>query len=131
MGSRRTARELALKILYQADVSKISIESVLSDFWENHVYAPDVRGFAEDLVKGVMKNSEDIDRKIAEHATNWDFSRIAVIDRSILRLAVYEIEYRNDIPPAVSINEALEISKKYSTADSSRFINGVLDAIIR
>ena len=131
MGKRRIARELALKILYQVEISGTTLESVFTDFWENHVYAPEIRGFTETLAKGAVEHREDIDKKISTYADNWDVSRMAIIDRVLLRLAAYEIQYRDDIPPAVSINEALEIAKKYSTSESSRFINGVLDRVAK
>lgn len=131
MGSRRVARELALKILYQLEVSRGELESVLTDFWNNHIYPPEIRNFAENLIRGVERYKEVIDKKISGYADNWDLFRMAVIDRNILRLAAYEIQYQSDIPPAVSINEALEIAKKYSTSESSRFINGILDRIAK
>lgn len=131
MGKRRIARELALKILYQVEISGSPLESVFTDFWENHVYQSEIRGFTESLAKGAVEHREDIDKKISTYADNWDMSRMAVIDRVLLRLAAYEIQYRDDIPHAVSINEALEIAKKYSTGESSRFINGVLDRVAK
>ena len=131
MGSRRQARELGLKILYQLETSGHPLEEVLKDFWENHIYPPVIRDFAEDLVKGVMSHSKDIDEKLSAYADNWELSRMAIIDKNILRLATYEIKYRDDIPPAVSINEALEIAKKYSSLESSRFINGILDKVAK
>jgi len=131
MGSRRTARELALKILYQIEISGSALESVFTDFWENHVYPPEIRDFTENLAKGVAEHLEDIDKAISIYADNWEVSRMAIIDKTLLRLATYEIQYRDDIPHAVSINEALEIAKKYSTSESSRFINGVLDKVAK
>ncbi len=127
MGSRRTARELALKLLYQLEMGGGVLEEALADFWKSQIYSPDIQNFAETLAKGVVSHKEDIDKEISLYADNWDVSRMAVIDRIILRLAVYEIRYCDDIPPAVSINEALEIAKKYSTEESSRFVNGILD----
>ena len=131
MGKRRTARELALKILYQLEISGGTLESVFTDFWDNHVYPPEVRNFTEDIAKGVVEHLEEIDKKMGAFASNWEVSRMAIIDRIILRLAAYEIQYRDDIPHAVSINEALEIAKKYSTTESSRFVNGVLDKVAK
>jgi N utilization substance protein B len=131
MGNRRIARELALKILYQIELGEHTLESSLADFWENHIYPSEIRNFAETLVKGVRDKLKDIDKKISGYADNWDISRMPIIDRNIIRLAAYEIRYRDDIPYAVSINEALEIAKKYSTEESGSFINGVLDKIAK
>lgn len=127
MGSRRTARELALKILYQLEMGGRPLEEVLTDFWNDQIYQSDIQNFAESLSKGVVSHKADIDKEISLYADNWDVSRMVVIDRIILRLAIYEIRYCDDIPHAVSINEALEIAKKYSTEESSRFVNGILD----
>jgi N utilization substance protein B len=85
--------------------------------------------FMESLVKGVLEHLGDLDETIAQHAKNWNLQRMAAVDRNILRLAVYEIKYRNDIPPVVSINEAVDIAKKYSTEDSGKFVNGILDKV--
>lgn len=131
MGSRRTARELALKILYQKEMSSIPLEAVLADFWENQAYPPDIKNFAETLGRGIAEHMDEIDSTISKCADNWDISRMAVIDRNILRIAAYEICYIEDIPPPVSINEAIEIAKKYGTEESGGFVNGILDKIAR
>jgi N utilization substance protein B len=122
---------LGLKILYQFETSGYPLEEVLKNFWENHLYPPLIRDFAESLVKGVISHRQDIDEKLSACADNWELSRMAIIDKNILRLAAYEINYRDDIPHAVSINEALEIAKKYSSLESSRFINGILDKVAK
>ena len=85
--------------------------------------------FMESLVKGVIEHREEIDEMIVKYAKNWNLGRMAVIDRNILRLAAYEMMFRADIPPVVSINEAVDIAKKYSTDDSGKFVNGILDQI--
>ena len=87
------------------------------------------RKFAEDLGTGVLEHQDAVDTKIKAYCQNWDFHRIAVVDRNILRIAIYELLFREDIPPVVSINEAIELAKKYSTEDSGRFVNGVLDRV--
>jgi N utilization substance protein B len=87
------------------------------------------RLFADKLIRGVLENRSALDRSIQEHAENWDLNRMAVVDRNILRLAIYEMHYRDDIPPVVSINEAVDVAKKYSTQDSGKFVNGILDKI--
>ena len=89
----------------------------------------DLRKFSQELVSGTLRHLEEIDRIIQEAAENWEMGRMAVVDRNILRCAAYEIIYRNDIPAAVTINEALEIAKKYSSLESASFINGLLDKI--
>jgi len=90
---------------------------------------PEIKGFAEELVSGTLAHLEEIDRIIRKAAENWEIERMAVVDRNILRCATYELAFRNDIPPAVTINEALEIAKKFSSLDSVSFINGLLDKI--
>ena len=87
------------------------------------------RLFADKLIRGVLEHRPDLDKKIQEHAQNWNLNRMAVVDRNILRLAIYEMLYRDDIPPIVSINEAVDVAKKYSTQDSGKFVNGILDKI--
>lgn len=87
------------------------------------------RLFADKLIKGVLENRNDLDERIKQHAENWDLHRMAVVDRNILRLAIYEMLHRDDIPPIVSINEAVDIAKKFSTQDSGKFVNGILDKI--
>lgn len=101
----------------------------LSVFFEGLEEERDYYNFAEELVHGMIENSEDIDDKIISLAKNWDFGRIAKIDLAILRLAVYELLFRKDIPPVVTINEAIDLSKEFSTAESRRFINGILDRL--
>jgi N utilization substance protein B len=129
-GRRRIARELAVQFLYQFDLGGGSLEEALPLFWQTQ---PDVsesgRKFAEDLLRGVIERREAIDEKIAKYTENWDLPRIAAVDRNILRLAMYEMLYRDDIPPVVSINEAVDIAKKYSTRESGAFVNGILDRL--
>lgn len=129
MRSRRKGRELALKLLYGLDVLPRDVDATLKLFWGLTRYPEDVRTFAEQLVRGTLSHREEIDTFIIKHAINWSIDRMAVIDRNILRYAVYELLYEDVIPPKVTINEALDISKKYSTPKSSAFINGILDNI--
>lgn len=130
MGRRRKSRELALQILYQYDTGSSPLEEILESFWESQGSPlPEVRLFAEDLARGALGHQEEIDslaRKLSEH---WVLERMAVVDRNIIRLAIYELLYRNDIPPKVTINESVEIAKKYSTKDSGAFVNGILDRV--
>lgn len=127
---RRKARELALQVLFQHEFTGANSDDVPH---ETRAAAgadiDELKGFARELIKGTIGHLEEIDRVIAEAAANWDLTRMAVVDRNVLRFAVYEILFRKDIPAAVTINEALEIARKYSTTESVRFINGLLDRV--
>ncbi|HXJ78515.1 MAG TPA: transcription antitermination factor NusB [Candidatus Methylomirabilis sp.] len=130
MGKRRKAREVALQLLYQLDVqSESNPEPHLPEFWTRHPVDRDVREFAEVLIRGAKLHEPKIDEIITACAENWELDRMAVVDRNILRQGVFEILWIEDVPPKVAINEALEIAKKFSTNESSRFINGILDRI--
>jgi transcription antitermination factor NusB len=127
---RTLARELALKFLYQVDITKDPTSAKLDFFWENQEETEvSVRGFADSLIKGVIENLGSIDKKIDEFADNWDLKRMAVVDRNILRLATFELLFLSDIPPKVSINEAVDLAKRFGDVNSGRFINGILDKI--
>ena len=124
------ARECALKILYAIDITKDDAKKCIDAFWQDNEEAESqVREFASALVLGVSKNIDSIDKIISAYATNWQMKRMAVIDRNILRFATYELLFMEDIPPKVSINEAIDIAKKYGDKDSGKFVNGVLDKI--
>jgi N utilization substance protein B len=129
MYSRRRGRELALKLLYGFDLLPRDIDATLQEFWALTRYPLEVRIFAEQLVRGTLEHKDEIDAFIATHAINWRIERMAVVDRNILRYAVYELLYEKSIPAKVTINEALDIAKKYGTPKSSSFINGILDHI--
>ena len=130
MRRRTKARECALKILYAIDIGKGEGEKCIETFWkDNEPYDAETRAFADSLVKGVAKNIGEIDNIISSSATNWQLGRMAVIDRNILRFAAYELIFSKDIPPKVSINEAIDIAKKYGDVDSGKFVNGILDKI--
>ncbi|MBI5409217.1 MAG: transcription antitermination factor NusB [Nitrospirae bacterium] len=128
---RRRAREYALQILFQLDMTGNEFtEDVWLEFWEgNEEEDEDVKEFTRDIVASTRKNLAEIDKLIKKAAENWSIERMAIIDRNILRAATCELIYRKDIPPSVVMNEALEIAKKYSTEDSAPFINGILDRI--
>jgi N utilization substance protein B len=129
---RRKAREYALQILFQADFTgKKSDGEALREFWSERKENTDVRKFTEDLVSGTLDKIEEIDTAIEKVTENWLLKRMAAVDRNILRFAAYEILYRKDIPAAVTINEALEIAKKYSSSESASFLNGVLDRLAK
>lgn len=154
MGTRREARERAVQFLFQHDLNPAAdLEEALERFWDSQraaVPAGDgprpaptppaprppptaaetaVRLFAEPLIRGTLEHRDELDLHIQKHAKNWALNRMAVVDRNILRLAVFEMLHRPDIPPVVSINEAVDIAKKYSTDDSGKFVNGILDSL--
>jgi transcription antitermination factor NusB len=129
MRKRTRARHFALEVLYQVDLCGLEVlEDSLAEMVER-AGEPDVSGFASALVRGTLEKRPELDPVIREVAQNWDLSRMATIDRNILRLGAYELLYRDDIPPKVSINEAIELGKRYSTAESGTFVNGILDRI--
>jgi N utilization substance protein B len=129
---RRKAREHALQILFQLDIRKDKPSAtLLKHFWAEYKPDDEVKAFAEETVKGTYKHLADIDKLIRQCAKNWSLDRMAVVDRNVLRMAVYEILYRMDIPTSVTINEAIEIAKKFGTDDSGAFVNGILDSVAR
>jgi N utilization substance protein B len=129
-GKRRHARELAAQFLYQHEISGGSVDEALSFFWQTQTEVPDsVRSFAEELIRGTTEKRAEIDEKIKKYTEHWELPRIAAVDRNILRLAMYEMMFRDDIPPVVSINEAVDIAKKFSTSESGAFVNGILDRL--
>ena len=129
MGGRRLSREIALKVLFQIDLVSTNIEEALKYNFKNGKYLDEVKEFTLQLVKGVMSNLPEIDKAINNYADNWSLERITNIDRNILRMAIYEILYLKNIPKSVSINEAVELAKKYGTKSSFSFVNGVLGKI--
>lgn len=154
MGKRREARERAVQFLFQHDLNPPeNLDDALNQFWDgqrnaaiadekggahwgqSHELPPptveeaEVRLFADPLIRGVVQFRDEIDTTIKKHAQNWDLHRMAAVDRNILRLAIFEMLHRDDIPPVVSINEAVDIAKKFSTQDSGKFVNGLLDKV--
>jgi transcription antitermination protein NusB len=154
MGMRREARERAVQFLFQFDLNQSEkLDEALHAFWQSQRTAalaeekgsarwgetPElppptaeddaVRAFAEPLIRGVLAQIAELDAQIKKHARNWDIHRMAVVDRNVLRLAIYEMLHREDIPPVVSINEAVDIAKKFSTEESGGFVNGILDKV--
>jgi N utilization substance protein B len=154
MGKRREARERAVQFLFQHDLNPPEdLDAALAQFWESQRTAAiaeekgaatwgqpvelppptaeeaEMRLFAEPLIRGAIEHREALDTQIKKYAKNWELRRIAAVDRNILRLAIYEMLYREDIPPIVSINEAVDIAKKFSTQDSGKFVNGILDKV--
>jgi N utilization substance protein B len=154
MGKRREARERAVQFLFQHDLNPPEdLEAALEQFWQSQraaAIARDkgdatwgqpielppptseeaaVRLFADPLIRGALEHRDEADELIKKLAKNWELHRIAAVDRNILRLAIYEMRHRDDIPPVVSINEAVDIAKKFSTQDSGKFVNGILDQV--
>jgi N utilization substance protein B len=154
MGKRREARERAVQFLFQHDLNPPEdLEAALEQFWETQrgaamagekgvatwgqpVELPPptaeeaaVRLFADPLIRGTLEHRDEADALITKLAKNWELHRIAAVDRNILRLAIYEMLHREDIPPIVSINEAVDVAKKFSTQDSGKFVNGILDKV--
>lgn len=128
MSARRDNRVAAMQFLYQWSINKTNdLAGSLALFFKEMEHPRDYYGFAEELIHGAITHLDEIDTVIRAYLRNWDFDRIARIDLAILRLAIYEMLKRRDIPPIVSINEAIDLSKTYSIPDAKRFINGILD----
>ncbi len=131
MGQRRKARELVIKALYCWEIRGSKPEEVYNDLLSGSELDPPSKLFSADLFKKTVQNQKEIDELIRKNVQHWDFSRIAVVDKNILRMGICELLYLDDIPVKVSIDEAIELAKKYSSEDSGSFVNGVLDAIAK
>ncbi len=131
MRRRTKARELVLKFLYQIDITKDKWQEAIIDFWQERDVEEDIKQFANLLIEGTFKQLDYIDSVIANSAENWEFKRMAIVDRNIMRMACFEMLFRPDIPPKVSINEAINLAKKYGDVESGKFVNGILDRIKR
>ena len=129
MRKRTQARELALQLMYQLDLRGDEVLDQVQAALAPGAGDPEMLDFARELVQGCREKQSEIDRQIEEVAKNWQLKRMAAIDRNILRLATYELLFREDIPPLVTINEAIDIAKKFSTKNSGPFVNGILDNI--
>jgi N utilization substance protein B len=130
MSTRRQGREAAMQFLFQQDfAAEKSLDLALLHFWNSLDTPPasEARTFGEALIRGCLEKQSEVDAHIKKFSENWDLPRLAAVDRAILRIAIYEMLFCEDIPPVVSINEAVEIAKKFSTVDSSKFVNGILD----
>ncbi len=130
MKSRRKAREGALRVLYEMEVGGASLDQALTSMIEEADVTEDLAPYAERLARGVREHRIKIDRELADYVRDYDYSRLAAIDRNILRIGAFELLHVPEMPPAVSINEAIEIAKKFSTAESGKFINGVLGRML-
>lgn len=131
MGARRKARELALQMLYQHDLSGNSPDAIVDTFEDLQKTKPNTREFATRIFRGTVDHLGQIDEMITAQADNWRLTRMAVVDRNIIRMSVYEFMHENDTPKLVIIDEAIEIAKKFGTQKSSQFINGILDGILK
>jgi N utilization substance protein B len=129
MGTRRKSRELAMQALFCMDTLKNESDELLEGLSGMLELAPDINRFYMTLIKGVIDNKSQLDKLIEQFSSNWKISRMGCVDRNILRIAAYEILFCHDIPPKVSINEAVDIGKLYGTEESGSFINGILDGI--
>ncbi len=129
MSIRRRAREIALQVLYQLDLGRGDTQEVLDLYWGNFQPSQKAREFCQRLIEGVRRSQDQIDPLIEENSENWTLKRMAVVDRNILRLATFELLHCPDIPFKVTLNEAIELAKKFGADDSSAFINGILDKI--
>jgi len=129
MGRRRQSREAALQILYALEITRADVSEVLREAWTETMLFPEIRDFTTTLITGVIRHRDEIDAFIQECSTNWSLERIGMVERNILRFAIYELCFLPDIPPNVTINEAVEVAKKYGTEDAPAFINGILDHI--
>ncbi|MFH1146388.1 MAG: transcription antitermination factor NusB [Pseudomonadota bacterium] len=129
MGSRRKARECAIQILYEMDLTGTHADEAVNSFRSSFNVPESAFGFCLALVRGVQEHCAEIDALIKEHSENWRLDRMSRVDRNILRLAVFELLYCEDIPPKVSINEAVDLGKRFGTDESGAFINGILDAV--
>lgn len=131
MGNRRQARECALQMLYQMDLSQHPLEDVIARYWASGEADSDAKEYADELVRGVAGRVNEIDALLANYSTNWKLTRMAAVDKNILRIGAYELTSRMDIPVKVAINEAVEVAKRFGTADSGAFVNGILDNIAK
>jgi transcription antitermination protein NusB len=130
MGSRRHSREIALQLLYQMEMTESAPRVALDLYYANFEASPDARPFAERLVEGVVLHREEIDQLIASASEHWRLERMSIIDRNILRLALFEMLHCSDIPLKVSINEAVELGKSFGSPESGAFVNGILDQLL-
>jgi N utilization substance protein B len=128
MGRRRAARRAALQYHFWRDLHGEGPKTI-DEFWELCPAKPNVRQFAGPLIEGMIAHLPEIDERIARYCENYEFRRISAVDRNVLRLGIYEMFYRDDIPPVVSINEAIELAKEFGGPDSGRFVIGILDRV--
>lgn len=129
MGGRHRAREYALQMLYQAETSATPIDEVVAQFFTDREVPEEVRSFAQHLAEGTLAARERIDALLGRNLEHWRLERLAIVDRNVLRLAVYELLYEPETPPIVVIDEAIEVAKRFGGDESGQFVNGILDAL--
>lgn len=129
MATRRRGREAALQLLYAVEITHADVEEVLTSSWAHALTAARTREFTGALLRGVIASRDEIDTLIREWSANWSLERIGLVERNILRFAIYELLFMPEIPPNVTINEAIEVAKRYGAEDAPSFINGILDRI--
>jgi len=129
LGARRKARELAVQLLYQMEVNPVELEAALELFWRNLSASAATKEFVNRIVEGVHEKREEIDTLLAKHSEHWRLDRMDRVDKSILRMAIFEIMFCDDIPVKVTMNEAVDLGKKFGAEESGAFINGILDKI--
>ncbi len=131
INGRRQTREWIIQFLFQLDFNATPIDIALKDFWEGKEPIDREKNYAEEIIKGVMQRKDELDDRLSQYAKRWDSERMGAVDRTVMRVALFEMLYRDDVPPVVSINEAVHFAKDFSSFQSGRFVNGVLDRIRR
>ncbi len=129
MGKRRVARQAAIQFHFWRDLHGDGAPEKMEEFWDFCPAKPGIRAFAQPLIDGMLAHLPEIDERISRYVENYEIRRIAPVDRNVLRLAIFEMLYRDDIPPVVSINEAIELAKMFGGPESGRFVNGILDRV--
>ena len=128
MGKRRKARESTLQILFQLEFNDSELENIFESFWQEKKASKEIKEYSRWLVEGIVSHRERIDRLIQSVSENWRIDRMALVDRNVLRIAVFELLCEERLAPAIVIDEAIEIAKKYSSEEAATFVNGILDA---
>ena len=129
INGRRETREWIIQFLFQLDFNATPIDVALKDFWEEKEPSEREKTYAEEIIKGVVQRKDELDDRLSQFAKRWDSERMGAVDRTVMRVALFEMLYRDDVPPVVSINEAVHFAKDFSSFQSGRFVNGVLDRI--
>jgi N utilization substance protein B len=131
MGSRRKARECALQILFELEFSPDHLEEILKDYWAAQPVKAEIKEYATWLVEGLRQHRAEIDRTIEQASQHWRLDRMAMVDRNILRMAVFELFFEKTLPPPIIIDEAIEVARKFSGDEAAVFVNGILDGIYK
>ena len=129
VNGRRETREWIVQFLFQLDFNPEPIDIALKDFWEEKTPNEREKKYAEEIIKGVVQRKAELDERLSQYANRWNSDRMVAVDRTVMRVALFEMLYREDVPPVVSINEAVHFAKDFSSFQSGRFVNGVLDRI--